>query len=258
MKIYRAFLVISVLCLCCLGAVPAMGRAQFTPLAIVDKSSGGEVSVFYADQPRRVVLHDAGIFYSPIIDGIFSRWGLTDPETGEFVTNATYPKGSEKIYVFWGSVWLGGIVNEDTLVSVGIDGWYTAYELPPEDPVHGTSRRTGQFADDEFVTVLADTGTQILDPFGHTPLGLQVRLKSYSWADSLYDDFIILDYTVRNIGPNDIREGWVGFYFDDDIYHESQMFYGFSDDMSAILCCTMMIRPAGFLFPMLLTTMATR
>ncbi len=159
-----------------------------------------------------------------------------DPETGDRLHNTTYPKGSSKIYIWSGAIWVGGIVGEDTLVSVGVDGWFRCEEFGPENQDLGGSYRTGQFGDDEFISVINDTmedlGGSIDD---HVPMEIEITQTSYSWADTVYDDFIILDYVIRNTGGNHIREGWIGLYFDSDIYHESDYWGGYGDDISGCI-----------------------
>lgn len=230
--------IILTVCLSLFQVIPVLARSNFDfPVSPEEKHAASIIPLIHADQLRHTVLHNAGAFYTPIYDGIISFYagGAFDSETGEFLGSATYPSGSGKYYIWCGAMWVGGIVDQDTLVSVGFDNWFVTYELMAEDRSLGGARRTGHFADDEFVTVVADTGSVIQSPFGHTPLGIQVEVKSLSWADTLYDDFIILDYVVRNIGDNYIADSWIGFYCDFDIYHVSNQLTGFQDDLSGLL-----------------------
>src|SRR3989304_4204280 len=46
-----------------------------------------------------------------------------DSETGLPAPSAEFPGGSGLEYLFQGAIWVGGIVEGETLVSVGVDGW---------------------------------------------------------------------------------------------------------------------------------------
>ncbi|MEE9443280.1 MAG: hypothetical protein V3V99_11515 [candidate division Zixibacteria bacterium] len=184
------------------------------------------------DDLRFYIVHNAGLVNLPFgSDGIFGySLNIFDPETGEDSKPCEYPKSSGLYHIFSGVLWVGGLVGEDTLVSMGTDGWAIgAHEFGPDNPVGG-AYRSGNFADDEFVTTFSDA---ILD--SENPLNIEVVRTSYSWADTLYDDFIILKYEIRNIGSQEIYDGWSGFYFDGDIYHESNIYMGYADDITGAL-----------------------
>ncbi len=185
-----------------------------------------------------VAVHDAGDLYSPFIDGIVSTgfsYSYVDPETGQELKLTTYPRGSGKQYIYAGGIWVGGIVNQDTLVSVALDGWFPYKEIHPENYRTGGTYRVGHFADDEFVTVGFDTfHCTGFDPCDHKPLGLKITQTTHSWADTVYDDFIIIDYTVKNTGMDYITDAWIGFYLDGDVAHES-VGIGYMDDCSGLL-----------------------
>ena len=187
---------------------------------------------------RRVAVHDAGDLYSPFGDGIISDGFYStnvDPETGGVLYGTTFPNGSKKRYVYSGGIWIGGIAGADTLVSVAMDGWFNYREFLAENPDLGGTRRTGDYADDEFITIALDT----LAGYDNTPLtssaGFKMVLKSYSWADSIYDDFILLEYTIHNVGPRHFTKAYAGVYMDCDIYYNENATYGYNDDLSGSL-----------------------
>ena len=60
--------------------------------------------------------------------------------TGETVKSAEFPKNTNKIYLYGGALWIGAVVGQDTLVSVGADGWKSAYEMFPDDAPFGDMR----------------------------------------------------------------------------------------------------------------------
>lgn len=220
-------------------AAAAFGRAMFD-----DKSSDKSVQAVQAQQLlrdsdlRHAGLHDAGKLYLPLVDGLISTGFATtlyDPETGDLMSNAVYPKGSHNYYIWGGAIWVGGIVGQDTIVSVGFDGWiYSLREFTPENAA-GSMHRTGNFADDEFVTALVDTFVDFSPYSSHGPLGISVRHTSRSWADTAYNDFVLIDYTILNTGSNYISDGWAGIYLDNDIYNQSNSANGWADDCTGSL-----------------------
>ena len=64
-------------------------------------------------------------------------------------------------------------------------------------------------ADEEYIAVYYDTLVDValtgFDQFenrAHVPLGLKIRQHSYSFGGPPDDDFVLLRYTVTNIGNN--------------------------------------------------------
>ena len=217
----------------------ASGRVDWNQAKAVDAApASSQVHMLGSRDLRHVGVHDAGSFYTPLSDGMISNGfarSQFDPETGRYIEATTYPAGSSLRYIWGGGLWVGGLVASDTLVSTGVDGWFVTYEILPADGNVGGVYRTGRFADDEFVTTLFDTIVNNFSGPLHTPMGLEVRHTSYSWADTLYDDFVIIDYVVKSIGGEHIRDGWVGIYLDEDISHDSRVMTGYSDDCSGFL-----------------------
>lgn len=63
---------------------------------------------------------------------------------------------------------------------------------------------------------------------GHFPLGLEVTERTYSWSESFRDDFIIYEYTIKNVGidsngdgypdtPRDLQEFYFTYRLDGDV-----------------------------------------
>ncbi len=222
--------------------------AKFNPTKSTDETDTCGVLPDYTIRP--IAVHDAGRFYLPIDGGGFPSYRVSmgsaiDPETCRPVLMPRYPTDSNHVALWHSSLWIGGIVNEDTLVSVGTDGWFNISELWPPKPDSGGVIRTGRFADDEFVSVYTDTiidwpyisETYPCDPGGHTPMGLKITQSSYSWRDTVYDNFVIVDFVVENIRGNLIRDGWIGVLFDPEIYADTGdgSWVGYRDDASGFL-----------------------
>ncbi len=176
-----------------------------------------------------------------------------DPETGMVAPSCEYPAGSDISYLFIGAFWAGGIVGRDTLVSVGFDGnRYLREFWPPAGDAGAIRRRSSMrtsldyspdaVSEQDFVCVYSDTlvstGYTAFDPIEdrpHIPLGLEVHQRSYGWSYEYAEDFIIFDFTVRNINRFPLKQVYFGIYVDADIYHESAEASGWSDDICGYL-----------------------
>lgn len=197
-------------------------------------------------QLRTSALHDAGKINMMIGPARFPANSSNDPETGiDQYYELTFPNGTNRIYCYSMQLWIGGVVDGDTLLSTG-DGSPIYYnynqDFWPPLPDSGGMRRTGRFADDEFEAAYTDTVTESRyvnpNPYNstHVPLGIRVTQTSYSWCDTAYSDFIIMTFRVDNIGHNQIHNGWIGFYADPDIYTYVQYYYsGAQDDATGVL-----------------------
>jgi hypothetical protein len=246
------------ICLCfCFIGYPSFAAPDGAAKILPDYPSGvssdtNQIPLLPSYQLRQLALHDAGRLYLSIGCGGFPPYRnylgpRRDPETGEWLHSGWFPK-DEYIYFFSATaLWVGGIVNGDTLVSMAYDPqspWLPAKFWPP-DPESGGIVRSSCYADDEFTAVFTDTVTDttyvgnyyIYDDTVQTPLGIKITQNSYSWRDTLYDDLVIIDYVIENIGVNFIREGWIGFCSDPDIYDTAWGYFDprYMDDASGLL-----------------------
>jgi len=200
------------------------------------RSSGDKFAVFPNAQNRS---HTANNLWLCI-----SNWGflgsqmrdpyITDPE-GFPLPSSAFPGGSDLEYLFQGGIWIGAVVNDTPYVSLGCDGWQWIYELWPDSGMTGAIVGSEWWGDQEFVTVYTDTSPDIprsphqVDPIDnrpHRPLDVRITQHSYSWECTEYEDFVILDYTIENIGAQLLTELHIGFYMDTDIQHVDENPYG--------------------------------
>ena len=169
--------------------------------------------------------------------------------SGSLAPSFEYPAGTGVNYLFQGALWLGAIVGEDTLVSVGADGWQWTHEMYPQAAPNGgiiqkSTRRTSEFYSEdaiseqdyisEYTDTLVDetwTASDPMDGRPHKPLGIKVLQRSYSWSYSYAEDFILLDYRLVNIGTKDITKAYMALYVDGDCWHPSTP-NGFADDIT--------------------------
>ncbi|MGE5692751.1 MAG: T9SS type A sorting domain-containing protein, partial [Candidatus Zixiibacteriota bacterium] len=140
--------------------------------------------------------------------------------------------------LFQGALWVGGVVgpDKDTLVSVGNDGWVNIREFFPEAGSKGSilrrSTRTSSpfyspdaISDQDFIAVYYDTlkdprlVTSIDPETGERfkELGIKVEQRSYSWSAEWGQDWVLLDYTITNMGNEPVKQTYVGLFLDPDI-----------------------------------------
>jgi hypothetical protein len=55
------------------------------------------------------------------------------------------------------------------------------------------------------------------DSAAESPIGLAVDQKAYAWANEPWNDFVILEYTIRNTTAQALNNLYAGFYLDWDI-----------------------------------------
>lgn len=147
-----------------------------------------------------------------------------------------YPVNSGIEHVFDGGLWVGAIRNGQTLVSTGaIDApqGYTpggnGFEFTADQPLAERSilfdspfYNPNAFSHQDYTSVFSDTAisirtggsTNILINGHQQPLGLEVTFTSLNWNFSFANYFIILNYQIRNISPDTLRDVYVGFWMD--------------------------------------------
>ncbi|MCP4570454.1 MAG: hypothetical protein GY841_22960, partial [FCB group bacterium] len=169
---------------------------------------------------------------------------------GEIAPSCEYPINSNMEYLYTGALWIGAVVNGDTLVSVGHDGWLDINELYPEAGEAGEiiTRSNLKFRSDydenaiseqDFICSYSDTfvagawtGEDPFDNRPHMPINISVDQKSYAWSYDYTEDFIIFEYNISNIGQLPIDDLYMGIYVDAVAYHKSIASYGHTDDIS--------------------------
>lgn len=183
-----------------------------------------------------------------------NRLGLTITNMGVFGSlyspgpahipppSGIYPYPGNVQHLAVGAFWIGAVIGDDTLVSVGADGWKNVMDMWP-DPYPGSEiiRRSILDPDDEdavseqdFITTYTDTFLSpysgYIDLSGHRPLGIEITQKSYAWSYSYAEDFILFDLWLKNLDTVDLEDVYMGIFIDGDVmYVESQ---GYDDDVS--------------------------
>ncbi|MDX2472316.1 MAG: T9SS type A sorting domain-containing protein [Candidatus Krumholzibacteria bacterium] len=191
-----------------------------------------------------------------------TNWGLigsqpTRPSTYSHAPSATWPAGTDDLYLYSAGLWIGGTVLGERLVSTaqytteilaspaagdtifstsrGTPGgrrypWTGADDdddgFEDEDPLDGTDNDNdgridedyGAIGDQEFVCTMYDNTLMAVQNYpDHTPLNVSVVQRSFQWADPLAADFIGYEYIVTNIGVTNIEQVYCGLFSDFDI-----------------------------------------
>ncbi len=172
---------------------------------------------------------------------------------GELAPSCEYPINSNLEYLFAGMIWIGAIVGQDTLVSVGADGWIRTNELFPDTGEVAEIIRLSNlpasiyYSPDAYseydltckytdtITDPSLTGTDNYDNRPHIPLNVEVTQTSSTWSDEYLEDFVLFRYSVKNIGQYPLKEAWIGIVIDGDVFHSSNDVSGFQDDITGYL-----------------------
>ncbi|MEE9441508.1 MAG: hypothetical protein V3V99_02425, partial [candidate division Zixibacteria bacterium] len=164
-----------------------------------------------------------------------------------------YPKNSYKEYLSEAKLWFGGIIDGDTLVSTA--AMYSAYwsetirtEIFPDWNNSDFDIRSGKktetnydknaYSDLDVKVTFTDTmptswpysmmPEDSYDNRYHKPMGIVITQTSYAWDNDFTEDFIIFDYTIKNMGKEPIEDFYMGIYAAPQIGHKSHVFFGIS------------------------------
>ncbi len=141
-----------------------------------------------------------------------------DPFTGEKFATVHYPKGMNIRYQMNGTMFLGAIVDGDTLVSIGINEMHADHGISGDFTYRSFDHNSTKYDPEansqlDILTEFTDTFLVYAQPDirAHKPLGLKIEQKSMSWTGDNLDDFIIIEYKMFNIGGNYLKDMYVGF-----------------------------------------------
>jgi len=203
---------------------PGDGRDNFTGPNVNSQGETGPT-----DYPLSWGLHQTGAINASFSSiGTFGLgFGGYNDVLGWPKANFESPAGGGVEYLYAGAIWVGGIVGNDTLVSVGHDGWHNDRELYPPDYGGGHQRGSvtelpypgNQAFRSEFSDTIQAGITYPNDWTGrpHIPLPVKLVLRSYSYRSAPVNKVIFYDLIITNVGAQPIEKGYVGFYQDGDV-----------------------------------------
>ncbi len=185
---------------------------------------------------------------------------VTDPVTGMGAPSCHFPAGSGINYLYVGAFWIGAIVGRDTLVSIGVDDYYDVIEFWPDPIPRGEIQRRSiqtsnpfysndAISEQDVIALYTDTVTNSnfvsvdqKDGRPHVPLNIEVTQRSYAWSYDYAQDFVLFDYSIRNIGRKTLKHAYMGVYVDGDVHHISKTG---NDAYGEDLCGFLHTVPAG-------------
>ena len=160
-----------------------------------------------------------------------------------------FPANSNNEYLFVGALWIGALVEKDTIVAFGFDGWQNWNEMFPgeaeKDSILERTTRpnspnfdSSAVSEQDYVAVYTDTNRAFAWE-GHKPMGVQVTQQSYAWSYSYAEDFVIFDYLIKNVShlvgpPKTFKRLYMGVYIDGDCGNTSTPNY-YADDITGFL-----------------------
>lgn len=243
-KVFAILLIITLFWATCITM--AISRALYDP----DKFSV-PIGKIAADAPYvAIAIHNVGKLGVTISNqGSFGTGFIgdqIDETTGLPAPSGVYPYPGNLKYHFAGCFWVGAVVGRDTLVSVGADGWQYTMEMWPDPLPRGQIiHRSISDPDDkdavseqDFIALYTDTVTRssyvMMDPRDgrpHIPLNIEFTQRSYAWSYQYAEDFILFDYSLKNIGRKDLKKVYMGIYLDADVRRISGQPEEFQDDI---------------------------
>jgi len=193
-----------------------------------------DTAAFAADKDgqKNVLQKSAGSTEDPIVDNDFkwhqvgsiwsrvTNFGKTGDDAYEGRTpSGDWPGGSGNSYLYRGSLWLTAKVDN------------VVHSTQPEDNEYAPLAPVSQIFNGDIAA--SETYTKYYDvkaplAAGHIPLGLEITERTYAWSESFRDDFIIYEYTIKNVGidsdgdglwdtPRDLNEFYFTYRLDGDV-----------------------------------------
>lgn len=163
----------------------------------------------------------------------------------EYSPSLEFPSGTRTEYLYGGGLWVGGIVGQDTLVSLPMDGVSSSFagEFSGFDTISETSSLRGSIyysrdaaADQEYYVRYSDTliigDIDELDSRPHRPLNIEISQRSYAWSDRFSRQFVIIESWIRNMGGRPINKMACGIFVDTDAYSTLKADIGYIDDVT--------------------------
>jgi hypothetical protein len=173
---------------------------------------------------------------------VVTNWGFfgNAGDFNKYVWSCEFPANSNQDYLFQGALWIGGIIENDTFVSFGADGWNTENEMfpgstdndtiiersiNPASPYYSDStdplnaKYGPAVSEQDFIAVYTDTVGQPYAPTEHRPLGLKITQQTYCWSYDYAQDFTLMKFWIENIRGDGktIEDVYVALYIDADV-----------------------------------------
>ena len=170
-----------------------------------------------------------------------------DCTTRLLARSCEYPKDSRTRYLMEADLWVGAVAGRDTLVSTGFSGGEEFHPdgrpdglpkyrstLDPREPEY-----EGAVSEEDYIIVYADTCRRCSgrpdarDGRAHRPLNVEITQRSMAWSYAYADDFVLIDYSLKNVGHETLKQVYVGLHVNAGVFtlEEEAMNRGWSDDL---------------------------
>ncbi len=172
------------------------------------------------------------------------RSEICDLPEGTCLPSAESPACSGVEYLFQGCLWVGAVVDGDTLVSIGEDGWFQEQEMFPsrydDDSIWVTTiydYPDSNYGEQDFHCEYTDTATdRNFVNEDHRPLGIKITQTSSAWSYDYAKNFVFVKYVYENIRRDGrtLNDIYFGVYVDGDCGHIDIPEYA-QDDVNGFL-----------------------
>ena len=152
----------------------------------------GSLSAQYNVVSYDTFVQKIGMMWNRITNhGEFGDDSYTTPDP-----SCEWPAGSGNSYLYSGTLWISAGYKDGAATKRSVlnerDGEYA-----PLDSIHVMT--PGLRSEQDTYTKYWDVaGTQSTS--GDDPLGVTIEERTYAWSNPIADDFIIVEYTIKNVG----------------------------------------------------------
>jgi hypothetical protein len=137
-----------------------------------------------------------------------------------------FPAGTCRQHLYGASLWVGGIIEGDTIITQRLDARSAGLNLiSTDDSLHEWSSLHSSAYYDERAIGHQQLSARYYDTiaiedyqgrYRRSP-GLEISQTSYTWISEPYDDFMIVTYSIKNISSRVINDAYVGVFADADV-----------------------------------------
>lgn len=200
-------------------------------------------------RPAEIKIHDGNQVEMCVSN--FGKFGQTASQGA----GCWWPVGSGHNYIFGAGLWFGTIdsLTGDTLVTVcygphgaetevvpGLEGMSQSHPdaiiymypetWPPPDSTFPMAPQEA-ISDEDSWTCFNDLDSTAHVPGDGRPIGLEIYQKVYVWDEPYIDDVIFMQYLVKNVSDQTLRDCYIGICTDNDVGNEA----GTGDDQCHVI-----------------------
>ncbi|MDI6767113.1 MAG: hypothetical protein QME52_09855 [Bacteroidota bacterium] len=212
---------------------------RFLTKILILSSFLSSVSLFAQKARLDWKLHEVGAV-KQLITNIGSLWRSNTNYPG--LIYCEYPRNSHEEHIGEGGIWVGGIVGNDTSVSV-TTSWVSSFEFYPSAEAWDTIwvvnkndtvdipywQKYVGVSDQDFICRYSDYNIKNIP--AHIPLFLDVIQTSYSWGSTPLDEMIVYKFYVISRKYN-LKDVYIAYWLDGNVGYRSEGWDFALDDYS--------------------------